>query len=527
MSDPLMLFVYAAVGCVLMFFAVIAGYVLRDRTRTKSEVDIEEELLKLETKKSDAEKQALEILRKAEHDATKEAEERKSSVQKELARMREEAERNEARLKKREEQADRRDEGLSRREGEFDKKEKRVDELVRKREEALTESERIRVGLVKRSEEIAGMSAEEAKKLLLQELEKDVHQESAALIRRIEQETKEQADKKSRQILTLAIQKSATEHVSETTVSVVNLPNDEMKGRIIGREGRNIRTLEQLTGVNFIVDDTPEAIVLSCFDPMRREIARIVLEKLMADGRIHPSRIEELVEKTEKQVLDSAREAGEAACLELRIYDIHPELVKLMGRLKYRTSYGQNVLHHSVEVARIAEVIASELGLDAQLAKRAAFLHDIGKAMSYEVEGPHAAIGAELAKKHRERQEIVHAIEAHHFEVEPRTLTAMLVITADSVSAARPGARRESLESYIKRLEQLETICNAFPGVEKAYAVQAGREVRVVVQPEKLNDNECSMLARDISKKIEAEMQYPGQIKVTVLRETRNVEFAR
>jgi ribonuclease Y len=518
---------FGAVGIFLLIAAFVAGYTFRDRVKTKSEVNLEEELLKLETLRADAEKEAVETLRKAELEATKEADDRREKLEKDLARRREEVDRIEARAKKREEQIERREEGITRREEGADKKEKRIDELIKKREETLAEAEKVRLSLVKRAEEIAGMSPEEAKKLLLQELEKDVRQDAAALVRRMEQETKETADKKARQIITLAIQKAATEHVSETTVSVVNLPSDEMKGRIIGREGRNIRTLEQLTGVNFIVDDTPEAIVLSCFDPMRREIARIVLEKLMADGRIHPSRIEELVEKTEKQVLDSAREAGEAACLELRVYDIHPELVKLMGRMKYRTSYGQNVLQHSVEVARIAEVIASELGLDSQLAKRAAFLHDIGKAVSYEMEGTHAAVGAGLAKKHRERPEVVHAIEAHHFEVEPRTLTAMLVITADSISASRPGARRESLESYVKRLEQLETICNGFTGVEKAYAVQAGREVRVIVQPDKLNDNECALLARDVTKKIEGEVQYPGQIKVTVLRETRNVEFAR
>ena len=308
---------------------------------------------------------------------------------------------------------------------------------------------------------------------------------------------------------------------------MVTLPSDDMKGRIIGREGRNIRTLEQLTGVNFIIDDTPEAVVLSCFDPMRREIARLVLEALMADGRIHPARIEELVEKTERNVLDAAREAAEKACIELGLHDLHPELVKLMGRLKYRTSYGQNILAHCTECGHIAEIIASELGLDARLAKRATFLHDIGKAVSHEVEGTHAAIGAALAKKYRERPEVVHAIEAHHYEVEPRTLTAIIVVAADAISASRPGARRESLESYIKRLESLEAIASGFDGVEKSYALQAGRELRIIVQPDKLGDHECSLLARDISKKIEQELQYPGQIKVTVLREVRKTEYAR
>lgn len=525
MDDPVI--IYGVVGFLLCAVAFFAGFKFREKTRTEGEVNVEEQLLKLETLRADAEKEAVEILRKAELEATKESEDRREKLEKDLTRRREEAERTDARLKKREEQSDRRDEQISRREEALDKKDKRAEELIRKREEALAEVSKHHQTLVARLEEISGMSLEDARKLLLSELEKDLRQDSAALVRRFEQETKDIADKKARQLITLAIQKVATDHVSETTVSVINLPSDEMKGRIIGREGRNIRALEQATGVNIIVDDTPEAIVLSCFDPMRREIARLVIEKLLADGRIHPSRIEEIVEKTEKQVLDSAREAGEAACVELRIYDIHPELVKLMGRLKYRTSYGQNVLQHSIECARISEVLASELGLDAALAKRATFLHDIGKAVSYEMEGPHAAIGATLAKKHRERPEVIHAIEAHHFEVEPRTLTAMLVITADSISASRPGARRESLESYVKRLEQIEGICNGFPGVEKSYAVQAGREVRIIVQPEKLNDNECALLARDVSKKIEGEVQYPGQIKVTVLRETRNVDYAR
>lgn len=515
-------------GLVVGAIAGSAGaYWVRGVKGKKAELEVESERLKIEALRKDAEKEALEIQRRAEEKASKLVEERRRKLDQELGKQRSEIDRTESRLKKREEKLDRREETILTREEGLEQKEKRADALLQKREEDLQDLENRRQELVRLSEKVAGMTREEGKKLLLRELEKDVRADAAQLVHRVEQEVKETCEKKARQLVTLAIQKVATDQVSETTVSVINLPSEEMKGRIIGREGRNIRALEQATGVNIIVDDTPEAVVLSCFDPMRREIARRVLEKLLADGRIHPTRIEEIVDKTEKQVLDEAREAGEAACLDLQIYDIHPELVKLMGRLKYRTSYGQNILAHSVECARISEVIASELGLDAKLAKRATFLHDIGKAVSYEMEGPHAEIGANLAKKHRERPEIVHAIEAHHFEVEPRTLTAMLVIASDSISASRPGARRESLESYIKRLEQLETLCKEFPGVEKAFAVQAGREVRIVVQPEKIDDAECSLLAREVTKKIEGELQYPGQIKVTVLRETRNVEYAR
>jgi len=505
----------------------IGGFVVRGVKSSRVEQEVKEERLKVELLRQEAEKEALEIKRAADLEATKDTEERREKLERDLARRRTEVDRTESRLKKREEQLDRRDEAMLRREENIGQKEQKVEDTLKSTEAEFKEVENRRLELIRRCEQAAGYSTEEAKKVLVAEIEKDARQDAAALLRQLELETKQMADKKARQIITLAIQKTATDHVSETTVSVIQLPSDEMKGRIIGREGRNIRALEQATGVNIIVDDTPEAIVLSCFDPMRREIARQVIEKLLADGRIHPSRIEEIVEKTEKAVLESAREAGEAACVELRIFDVHPELVKLMGRLKYRTSYGQNILQHSIECARIAEVLASELGLDAALAKRATFLHDIGKAVSYEMEGPHAAIGAALAKKHRERPEVVHAIEAHHFEVEPKTLTAMLVITADSISASRPGARRESYDSYIKRIEQLETICKSVEGVDKAFAVPTGREVRVIVQPDKLTDDQCALLARDLAKKIETDVQYPGQIRITVLRETRNTEYAK
>ncbi len=505
----------------------IGGYYVRGVKSKQVQQEIETERARIDVERKEAEKNAVEIIRKAERQAEEDAEKRREKVEKQLSKRQSEIDRTENRLKKREEQLDRRDEAMLRREDTITKKEQNVDHALKQANQEIVKAEELRDDLKRKCEEISGLTTEQARELLLTQLEKEVRNEAGAIIRRIEDETRETSNKKARQIITLAMQKVASDHVSETTVSVVNLPSDEMKGRIIGREGRNIRALEQATGVNLIVDDTPEAIVLSCFDPMRREIARLVLEKLISDGRIHPSRIEEIVEKTTQQVLESARESGEAACLELNIYDIHPELVKLMGRLKYRTSYGQNILQHSIEVSRLAEVIANELGLDPTICKRAAFLHDIGKAVSYEVEGPHAAVGAQLAKKFRERPEIVHAIEAHHFEVEPKTLTAMIVITCDSISASRPGARRESYDSYIKRIESLEKVCTDFTGVDKAFAVQAGREVRVIVEPEKMNDEECAILARDITKRIEEEVQYPGQIKITVLRETRQTEFAK
>lgn len=484
-------------------------------------------LAEAEATLASARKEAEELLKKAELEAANNSLEREKKHERELSKRRVELERTEQRVRKREEQLERTEEKLQRK---LETATEREEAAQRRQAELEAEHGKVaeaRQQLIKRAEAVSGMTVEEARQSLLEGLEQELMADQAAVIRRVEEETKELSEKKARQILTLAVQRLASDHVSETTVSVVTLPNEEMKGRIIGREGRNIRALEQATGVNFIVDDTPEAVVLSCFDPMRREVARLVLEQLIADGRIHPARIEELVEKTERRVLDAAREAAESACIELGLHDLHPELVKLMGRLKYRTSYGQNVLRHSVECAHIAEMIGSELGLDTRLAKRATFLHDLGKAVSHEVEGPHAAIGANLAKKFGERREVIHAIEAHHFEVEPKTLTAMIVITADSISAARPGARRESLESYIKRLENLEGIAKSFPGVEKSYAIQAGREVRIIVEPDRLNDDQCAVLARDVTKRIESEMQYPGQIKVTVLREVRKTEFAR
>jgi ribonuclease Y len=418
-------------------------------------------------------------------------------------------------------------ESVERRERSLVEKENQYDRRIQEAEVRAEELKRLRAEAQRRCEEISGLTVEQAKAMLLESLEEVVRQDSAALVRRVETETKEIANKKARQIITLAIQKCATDQVSETTVSVVNLPNDEMKGRIIGREGRNIRALEAATGVNIIIDDTPEAVVLSCFDPLRREIARQTLERLLSDGRIHPGRIEEVAAKVEKEVNDNIRETGERVAFDVGIPGLHPELIKLLGRLKYRTSYGQNVLGHTQEVVHLMETMASEVGVDAQIAKRAGLLHDIGKAVSYEMEGTHALIGAELAKKYNEPPAVVHAVAAHHWEDEPRTVIAVLLQAADAISAARPGARRETLESYVKRLESLEQIAQSYDGVNKAYAMQAGREIRVIVEPAALNDNDCAKLARDITKRIESEIEYPGQIKVTVCREMRVTEYAK
>ena len=376
-------------------------------------------------------------------------------------------------------------------------------------------------------ERISGLTSEQAKEYLLKSVEEDVKHDTAKLIKELENKAKEEADKKARDLVVTAIQRCAADHVAETTVSVVQLPNDEMKGRIIGREGRNIRTLETLTGVELIIDDTPEAVVLSGFDPIRREVARIALERLIVDGRIHPARIEEMVEKAQKEVENNMREEGEAACLEVGIHGIHPELVKLLGKMKFRTSYGQNALKHSIEVAQLSGLLASELGVDVRLAKRAGLLHDIGKSVDHDMEGTHVQLGADLCKKYKESATVLNAVESHHGDVEPTSLISCIVQAADTISAARPGARRETLETYTNRLKQLEDITNSFKGVDKSFAIQAGREVRIMVVPEQISDDDMILLARDVSKRIEDELEYPGQIKVNVIRESRVTDYAK
>jgi ribonucrease Y len=426
----------------------------------------------------------------------------------------------ERRLIQREESLDKKVESLETREESLNKKHQEVQVL----QDEITELYNKQVAEL---EKLAGLSTEEAKQLLLSDVEKEIKHETAMMIKDIETKAREEADKKAREIITCAIQRCAADHVAETTVSVVNLPNDEMKGRIIGREGRNIRTLETLTGIDLIIDDTPEAVILSGFDPIRREVARLALEKLIADGRIHPARIEEMVEKAKREIENEIREQGEQATFETGVHGLHSELIRLLGRLKYRTSYGQNVLKHSIEVSYLAGLMASELGADVAIAKRAGLLHDIGKAVDHEVEGPHALIGSDIIKRYNESPAIVHAISAHHGDVEPQTIEAILVQAADAISAARPGARRETLEAYIKRLQKLEEIADSFEGVEKSYAIQAGREVRIMVKPEHVTDAESIQMARDIVKKIEGELEYPGQIKVNVIREVRAIEYAK
>lgn len=467
-----------------------------------------------------AEKQAEAKKREALLEAKEEAHRLRSDFEKEVRDRRGEIQRLERRvmqkdetLERKLEQLEKKDEQVQRKDAELQKQRDHVEEIIAKQ---LAELERI-----------SGLTTEEAKQMLLSNIETEVKQEAAKLIKDIEAEAKQEGDKRAREVITLAIQRCAADHVAEMTVSVVELPNDEMKGRIIGREGRNIRTLETLTGIDLIIDDTPEAVILSGFDPIRREVARIALERLVADGRIHPARIEEMVEKAQKEVDARIREEGEQAALDVGVNGLNPELIRLLGRLRFRTSYGQNVLRHSIEVAHLAGIMAAELGADVNLAKRAGLLHDIGKAIDHEVEGPHATIGADVAKKYREHPSIVNAIDAHHNDIEPQTVEAVLVQAADAVSAARPGARRESLENYIKRLEKLEQIADTFDGVDKSYAIQAGREIRIIVKPEKVDDLTAVRTAHEIAKRIEAELDYPGQIKVTVIRETRAVDFAK
>ena len=440
--------------------------------------------------------------------------------EKEIKERRAELTKQERRLQQKEESLDKKSEA-------FERKEEEVARRMAELAEAKQEAENIKKLHLQTLEKISGFSQEQAKAFLLKTVEEDVRHETAMKIKEIEQELKDEADEKAREILSIAIQRCAADHAAEATVSVVPLPTDEMKGRIIGREGRNIRTLETITGVDLIIDDTPEAITVSSFDPVRREVARLALEKLIADGRIHPTRIEDMVEKARKDVDRTIREEGERACYETGVHGINPELVKVLGRQKYRTSYGQNVLNHSIEVSHIAGLMAAELGVDVALAKRAGLLHDLGKSIDHEVEGSHVQLGADLARKYKENPVVVNAIEAHHGDVEPKTVIAVLVQAADAVSAARPGARRENVENYIRRLQKLEELTGSYPGVDKAFAIQAGREVRIMVKPEDVSEDNMIILARDIAKKIESELEYPGQIKVNVIRETKAVEYAK
>ncbi len=468
----------------------------------------------------DAQKRAEEIRKEKVLEAKEEVFKIRSESERELRERRNELQRSERRIAQKDETLDKKQDGLEQRERQLNKRETDIETM----ENEVCE---LRSRQLKELETISGLSMEAAKEMLLSNVEREARHEAALLLRDIEAKTKEEADKRARYIVSLAIQRCAADHVAETTVSVVPLPNDEMKGRIIGREGRNIRALETATGVDLIIDDTPEAVILSGFDPVRREVARIALEKLILDGRIHPARIEEMVEKARREVDNQIREAGEQAVLDVDVHGLHHELIRLLGRLKYRTSYGQNVLKHSIEVAHLAGIMAAELGANVALAKRSGLLHDIGKAIDHEVEGPHVQIGADVAKKYRESNAIVHAIMAHHNDVEPQTVEAILVQAADAISAARPGARRETLESYIKRLQKLEEIANSFEGVDSSFAIQAGREVRIIVKPECVNDADTIVMAKDIAKRIEAELEYPGQIKVNVIRETRTVDYAK
>ena len=470
---------------------------------------IDEAVKTAETKKREAMLEAKEESIRVKNDLDKEVKERRAEIQ-----------RSERRVVQKEENLDKKLESIERREAGFAAKEEEINkqkaQIAKLNEERLQELERI-----------SGLTSEQAKEYLLKTVEEDVKLDTAKLIKEMENKAKEEADKKAKDYVVTAIQKCAADHVAETTISVVQLPNDEMKGRIIGREGRNIRTLETMTGVDLIIDDTPEAVILSGFDPIRREVARIALEKLIVDGRIHPARIEEMVEKAQKEVETMIREEGEAATLEVGVHGIHPELVRLLGRMKFRTSYGQNALKHSVEVAQLSGLLAAEIGVDVRTAKRAGLLHDIGKSVDHDMEGSHIQIGVDLCRKYKESPIIINAVEAHHGDVEPESLIACIVQAADTISAARPGARRETLDTYTNRLKQLEDISNGFKGVEKSFAIQAGREIRIMVVPEQISDADMVLLARDIAKQIESELEYPGQIKVNVIRESRVTDFAK
>ena len=519
MASTIIVAIVAVVVALLIAVPVTCKVAVNNKTQKDAEIVgtaedrarsiIDEALKAAETKKREALLEVKEESLRTKNELEKETKERRNELQK-----------YERRVLSKEESVDKKADAVEKREAEctakvaeLQKREKKVDELEQKGVQEL--------------ERISGLTSDQAKDELLRSVEDDVKVDVARLYKELEHKAKDEADKKAKEYVVNAIQKCAVDHVAETTISVVQLPSDEMKGRIIGREGRNIRTLETLTGVDLIIDDTPEAVVLSAFDPIRREIARVALEKLIVDGRIHPARIEEMVEKAQKEVENNMREEGEAACLEVGIHGIHPELVKLLGRMKFRTSYGQNALKHSIEVAQLSGLLASELGVDVRLAKRAGLLHDIGKSVDHDMEGTHVQLGADLCRKYKESAVVINAVESHHGDTEPTNLISCIVQAADTISAARPGARRETLETYTNRLKQLEDITNSFKGVDKSFAIQAGREVRIMVIPEQVSDDDMVLLARDISKRIEDELEYPGQIKVNVIRESRVTDYAK
>ena len=505
------------VGLIALVIGLLVGYILRKSIGEKTIGNAE---TKAKNMILDAEKNAENIRKEVVLEAKEEAQRQRNEAEKEIRERRNEISKAERRLNQKEDSIDRKLENIEKKEESITSKEKKIDSR-------LAEQDRLLQKQLEELEKISGYTVEEAREIILQKVEQEARSEAAVLYKEIESKAKDEADKKAKEIITGAIQRCAADHVAESTVSVVPLPNDEMKGRIIGREGRNIRAIENATGIDLIIDDTPEAVILSGFDPVRREIARLALEKLIVDGRIHPSRIEEMVEKSEREVNAIIKEEGEHATFDVGIHNLHPELVKLLGRLKYRTSYGQNVLKHSVEVAHLAGLMAGELGLDVTLAKRAGLLHDIGKALDHEREGTHVDIGMEVLKKYKESEAVINGMAAHHGDYEPKSIEAVLIAAADALSAARPGARRETLESYIKRLQKLEEIANTTKGVENSYAIQAGREIRIIAKPDEIGDDSIALLARDISKKIESELEYPGQIKVNVVRETRAIDYAK
>ena len=509
--------IYIAIFLITAVIFTFVGFTIRKKiaesklrsAENEANQIIERAKIEAENNKKEEIFKAKEEILSARQDLEDEIRERRGEVQQQEKRLIQKEENLERKL----EMIDQKERNLLQKEDDLKVKNQKIDEITNKQMEEL--------------QRISGLSLEEAKKQILSELEKTMTAEKAAVIRDIESKTKEEAIKSAREIVGYAIQKCAADHTSETTVSIVSLPNDDMKGRIIGREGRNIKALETLTGIDLIIDDTPEAVVISGFDPLRREVAKIALEKLIEDGRIHPSKIEEMVEKAKEEVENTIKEEGERAVLETGVVGLHPDLVKLLGKLKYRTSYGQNVLNHSIEVSNLARIMAEELGLDPKLARRAGLLHDIGKALDHDMEGTHVEIGVEILKKYKENDKVINAVQAHHGDVEPQTIEAVLVQAADAISASRPGARRETLENYIKRLEALENIADSFDGVEKSFAIQAGREIRIIVKPEKISDDQMVIMARDIAKKVESEMEYPGQIKVNLVRETRVVDYAK